>query len=283
MNIATLKDRRRQQELKMLAEKKLEASQLDDQAKTLAAHQPLARLAFLSLLAMVLYLATVTYTTTHLDLLLNTKVSVVWSLVELPRRWVLGVGALVLAILMYEAISLHHRVDKQFHTWMAALPDDSTKRVQRILWLHGGLISDSYSARVFGRLLSVLSSVVLYGVLWIAPLLTLTFMQAVVMPVHSEILSSAVRFSVLIACSLVGYSAYQLHSKQKLKQKDQPPRAKFKEFVNTLYSSWVKLLMPVCLIGTSLFLSLHVFLWPGEALQRAQASLAPVSEVARFV
>jgi hypothetical protein len=100
----------------------------DDEAKTLRDHQPLARFTFLALVGMLLYLSTVGYNTTHLDLLLNTKVGVVWSLVELPRRWVLGVGSLVLVVIHYEAISLHHRVNKQFLAWLESLPKEDEPR-----------------------------------------------------------------------------------------------------------------------------------------------------------
>ena len=119
--------------------KAADESRRTEQTATLRAHQPLARIAFLALVGMLLYLSTVAYNTTHLDLLLNTKVGVIWSLVELPRRWVLGVGSVVLALTLYEAISLHHRVDRQFGAWYEALPANETKQHRHLLWLHGGL------------------------------------------------------------------------------------------------------------------------------------------------
>lgn len=238
----------------------------EKQTATLLAHQPLARIAFLALIGMLLYLSTVAYNTTHLDLLLNTKVGVIWSLVELPRRWVLGVGALVLAIVHYEAISLHHRIDRQFQAWYASLPADDTKKHLHLLWLHGGLISDQYGGLVFGRLLPTLSLVVTYGVLWIAPVITLTFLQAVVMPVHSEWLSGSVRLALVLVVVLVGYSAIQRAGRRKTKKI-------FLSFIRT------DRVIAAVVCSVALFASFHVFLWPGELLQRAQAYAAPSSMV----
>lgn len=233
-----------------------------EQGVLLGAHQPLARIAFLALIGILLYLSTVAYNTSHLDLLLNTKVGVIWSLVELPRRWVLGVGSLVLAVIHYEAISLHNRVDRQFKAWHAALPIDETKRHRHLLWLHGGLISDHYSSPIFGRLLPFLSKVIVYSVLWLAPVLTLTFIQAVVMPVHSEWLSSAVRISLVIVVLLVAYNAMQRHANYE-----------------NLKIKWKKIRLDRCVAGVicsvGMYLSLHVFLWPGESLQRIQTALMP--------
>lgn len=253
-------------ELAYKQRKAAEEARRTDQTTTLRAHQPLARIAFLALVGMLLYLSTVAYNTTHLDLLLNTKVGVIWSLVELPRRWVLGVGSLVLSVLLYEAISLHHRVDRQFQAWRAALPENKTKQNRHLLWLHGGLITDHYSAPAFGRLLPVLSQLVLYGVLWLAPVLTLTFVQAVVMPVHSEWLSGAVRVSLIIVVLLVMYSAVQRRAK------GNAPQRKWQ----TIRLDWC-VAGAICMFGT--YLSLHVFLWPSESLQRLQAAIAPSAMV----
>jgi uncharacterized protein YjbI with pentapeptide repeats len=243
-----------------------EAARLADEAATLRAHQPMARLAFLALVGMLLYLSTVAYNTTHLDLLLNTKVGVIWSLVELPRRWVLGVGSLVLAVIHYEAISLHHRVDRQFQAWYSALPKNEAIQHRYLLWLHGGLISDQYSSGISGRWLSAMSQVVLYGVLWVAPVFALTFLQAVVMPVHSEWLSNSVRLSLIIVVLLVGYSAFQRY----IKEKSAKPK-------------WLRVRLGGCIAGSictfGMYLSLHVFLWPGEALQWLQAEVVPASSV----
>jgi hypothetical protein len=243
-----------------------DASRLAEEAATLRAHQPMARLAFLALVGMLLYLSTVAYNTSHLDLLLNTKVGVIWSLVELPRRWVLGVGSLVLAVIHYEAISLHHRVDRQFQAWYFALPQERAIQHRYLLWLHGGLISDQYSSGVSGRWLSAMSQVVLYGVMWVAPVLTLTFLQAVVMPVHSEWLSSSVRLSLFIVVLLVGYSAFQRY----IKEKNAKPIWRRVRFGGCIAGS-------ICAIG--MYLSLHVFLWPGEIIQRAQAAVFPSAMV----
>jgi hypothetical protein len=130
------------------------------------------------------------------------------------------------------------------------------------LWLHGGLISDTYSGTVFGNLLPTLAKIVLYGILWFAPLLTLTFLQAVVMPVHSEWLSGAVRLSLVLSVLLVIYSA--MHGKRSV-QRTTPLWKRMR----------VGMSIALLLCASALFLSLHVFLWPGEILQQMQTAISP--------
>ncbi len=45
-----------------------------EQSNLLREHQPLARIAFIALIGMLLYMSTVAYNTTHLDLLLNCSI-----------------------------------------------------------------------------------------------------------------------------------------------------------------------------------------------------------------
>jgi uncharacterized protein YjbI with pentapeptide repeats len=251
-------------------------------AQHISAQQNFSRLTFLTLIGILLYLSTVAYNTTHLDLLLNTKVGVIWSLVELPRRWVMGIGAFVLVIVLYEAISLHHRLDRQFQVWLKTMPQTEIERNKQLTWIQGGLVSDTYGSAVFGRLLATLAYLVLYGVLWLAPLATLTLMQAVVMPVHSEWLTGSIRVSMILACLLVGYSAFQLHLKSNANTFTKVGLEGTSKSINILqktFAIFARWLAPGSLIFVSLFLTNHVFLWPGELLQRLQADIATTTSV----
>jgi uncharacterized protein YjbI with pentapeptide repeats len=251
---------------------------LDETAKTLVSHQTMARASFLALIAMVLYLSSITYNTTHHDLLLNTKVSVLWSAVELPRRWVFGAGSVILVVLVYEAISLHHRLDRQFRVWFQGLPTDELARNSHIIWLHGSLTTDIHDTTDSTRWLSRLAKTIVYTVLWISPLLTLVFIQAVVMPVHSEWLSSTVRLSLLCTCFIVASSIRHDFRDHSLRNTETPKTVTTRWF----YALRKYVQRPMNVLGSTvtagvLFFSWLVFLWPGERLQVWQSRIAPKS------
>jgi uncharacterized protein YjbI with pentapeptide repeats len=201
---------------------------------------------------------------------LNTKSQVLGSAIELPRRWVLGVGALILFGVHYEAVTFHQRLERQFSAWYSDLkPRD---RDISLIWLHGGLVSDIYSESIFGRFLSRFSEAVLYFVLWVLPVLTLLFVQAVVMPVRSEWLSSIVRVSLLLSVLVVVMSITQLRELRNSNLEQIKPT-----FLQRINSRLVTIfLRPIVLIGLfnsvgAVLLSTHVFLWPGEWLQSLQS------------
>jgi uncharacterized protein YjbI with pentapeptide repeats len=252
---------------------------IDEQAKLLASNQTLARASFLALAGACLYLASVAYNSTHLDLLLNTKASVLWSVVELPRRWVLSIGAIVLVGLLYETAALHDRLDRQYRAWIASMPADDTSRQRRLLWLHGGLVSDVHSASVFGRTLSQAAEFVLYSIMWIAPLLTLLFVQAVLMPVHSELLSNTLRVALLLASAIVGHGVFRAVSvySSDVRKKASSGKVSISKRLSVLGVRPMMSITTLVVLG-GLVLSFHVLLWSGERLQVGQSRFLLWSE-----
>ena len=153
-----------------------------------------ARVAFVSLFLLTLLLASVASTTTHLDLLLGSKISLPAQNVEVSRQAMLLIGSLILAGIHFQALRSHLLAAKQ----LAGLSRLSPSPHLLGLELRTNMITDAFFASVGNVFSRTLSNILLCAVLLISPLLTLFFVQLVTLPAHSNLLTGFVRLILVV-------------------------------------------------------------------------------------
>lgn len=256
----------------------------DELEKRLRENGTSARLAFGALVALCTVLASIAFVTTHVDLLLNNKIRVFGNVVEIPRDWGMSIGAVLLVFLQYEALSLNARLRRQYELWWKALLPTGGHVGRRLSWMSGGLISDLYLTGSRYVVLRTLARVILTLGLCIFPLLTLTFLLAVAMPAHSELLSTTIRAAATGSAILAVWAHREgllARSRVDLSSRESTSLRQFNAgtsvqtwWRNVAWRRFAWLPVPLVIACTQI-LVWHVFLWPGEAVQRATTSLLP--------
>jgi hypothetical protein len=186
---------------------KAQADKADIAALSQAAKEslPNTRLIYLAFLTYLIYYLTVTYSTDHHDLLFDTKVHVLWNILEIPRSLLLGVGACILTLFHYKALWYHNRSLQQLRAFRQALITDRQKRKASLL-LTGNLLIDVIFPLGGMRTASYVALLILGAVLVIAPLIALLFALSVSLPKHSDILSGIIRLALIADLGLLIWS-----------------------------------------------------------------------------
>lgn len=157
-----------------------------------------ARVAFVTLFLLALLLASVASTTTHLDLLLGSKVSLPTQSVEVSRQAMLLIGSLILAGIHFQALRSHLVAAKQ----LAGLSQLSSNPHALGLELRTNMITDAFFTSVGNRFSRTVSNVLLGSVVLVSPLVTLFFVQLVTLPAHSNLLTGLIRLLLVLDTAL---------------------------------------------------------------------------------
>lgn len=155
-------------------------------------------MAFVSLFLLALLLASVASTTTHLDLLLGSKVSLPTQSVEVSRQAMLLIGSLILAGIHFQALRSHLVAAKQ----LAGLNELSSNPHALGLELRTNMITDAFFTSVGNKFSRIISNVLLGSVLLVSPLVTLFFAQLVTLPAHSNLLTGFIRLILVLDTTL---------------------------------------------------------------------------------
>lgn len=184
----------------MASNSKISAHSLRQRAKVeklfSAANSALAdaRVAFVSLFLLSLLLASVASTTTHLDLLVGSKISLPTQSVEVSRQAMLLIGSLILAGIHFQALRSHLLAAEQLSGLSRISPNPRLLGLE----LRANMITDAFFTSVGNAFSRTLSNILLCAVLLVIPLLTLFFVQLVTLPAHSNLLTGIIRLILVI-------------------------------------------------------------------------------------
>lgn len=219
-----------------------------------------ARVAFVSLFLLTLLLANVAFTTTHLDLLLGTKISLPSQNVEVSRQAILLFGSLILAAVHFQALRSHLVAAKQ----LVELTQTSKNPETIGLSLRTNMITDAFYASVGNRFSRAISIALLATVLLLSPPATLLFVQLVTLPAHSNLLTGAVRALLVLDTALTLVALLLFTGYLNKVQKSLHSRTRS---IVIILISWLTT-MPA-LTG------LLIVMYPGEGYEKALVTVAP--------
>lgn len=145
--------------------------QAERQLKRIEDESSDVRKALLALVFFEIYLASVLYTTTHLDLLLDRSIGYLTYIVSVQAPTFMVASAIALFFAHLFALSLHARVGKRLQHYAAQFPD-------RTSFLPEGVLTNVVVAGLTSQLWRFAAILVLVLFLFLSPLMLLLWIQA---------------------------------------------------------------------------------------------------------
>ena len=163
---------------------------------------PHARLIYVGFFAFLIYFLSVVFSTSHLDLLLDTKVQVLWNALEMSRSVVIPVGAWILVVFHYKATWYHARALDQLEGLNKEIRANQRFRVGA---QHAGsLLVDIVLPSRASQMARWAAATVLALVLLVAPVFALILAIAVTLPLHSEVTTWSLRVATIVDILVIG-------------------------------------------------------------------------------
>lgn len=226
-----------------------------------------ARLEFAAFFIYLAYYFSATFSTTHLDLLLDTKISVLFQVLELPRILLIGIGALILVALHYKVLWDHQRAYWQLAKLKSIAEPDKHEELSKKL--SGNLLIDVVLPARNGRGWRLFAIAFLSLVLVLGPVICLLFSLTTTLPRHSEWLTWSIRSALVADLTIIVLfiNGSIVQNSISLAPNANRTQTKKRLMLSTLYAA------AICVAG----LSTTVLTFPGEILEKKWVSIATLA------